>query len=61
MYCIYYVVSDAHSKWPEIIELKSTTANKTTEELHKLFGSYGLWEQMVTDNNPQKIYHLCQG
>ena len=52
---MYLLVSDAHSKWPEIIELKSTTANKTIEELRKLFVSYGLPEQMVTDNGPQFI------
>ena len=49
------IVDDTHSKWLEIIELKSTTANKTIEKLHKLFASYGLLEQMVTDNGPQFI------
>ena len=43
------------SQWPEIIELKSTIANITIEELHKLFASYGLLEQMVRDNGPQFI------
>ena len=52
---MYLLFSDAHSKWPEIIELKSTTANKTIEELRKLFASYGLPEQMVTDNGPQFV------
>ena len=52
---MYLLVSDAHSKWPEIIELKSTTANKTIEELCKLFALYGLPEQMVMDNGPQFI------
>ena len=52
---MYLLVSDAHSKWPEIIELKSTTANKTIEELRKLFASYGLPEQMVMDNGLQFI------
>ena len=52
---MYLLVSDVYSKWPEIIELKSTIANKTIEELHKLFASYGLLEQMVRDNGPQFI------
>ena len=52
---MYLLVSDAHSKWPEIIELKSTTVDKTIEELRKLFVSYGLPEQMVTDNGPQFV------
>ena len=30
-------------------------SNKTIEELHKLFASYGLLEEMVTDNGPQFI------
>ena len=52
---MYLLVSDAHSKWPEIIAMKSTTANKTIEELRKLFASYGLPEQIVTDNGPQFV------
>ena len=52
---MYLLVSDAHSKWPEIIKLKATTANKTTEKLRKLFAPYGLLEKMVTDNGPQFI------
>ena len=52
---MYLLVSDAHSKWPEVIELKSTTTNKTIETLCKLFASNGLLEQMVTDIGPQLI------
>lgn len=52
---MYLLVSDAHSKWPEIISMKSTTASRTIEELRKLFASYGLPEQIVTDNGPQFI------
>ena len=50
---MYLLVSDAHSKWPEIIKMKGTTANRTIEELRKLFSSYGLPEQVVTDNGLQ--------
>ena len=52
---IYLLVTDAHSKWPEIVEMKSTTASRTVEELRKLFSSYGLPEQLVTDNGPQFV------
>ena len=48
----YFLVTDGYSKWPEIIEMTSTTASKTVEELHKLFSSFGLPEQIVTDNGP---------
>ena len=44
---------DAHSKWLEAIMMTSTTAEKTITELHKVFASYGLPEQLVTDNGPQ--------
>ena len=51
----YLLVTDAHSKWPEIVEMKSTTAGRTVEELRKLFSSYGLPEQIVSDNGPQFV------
>ena len=49
------LIVDAHSKWPEIIEMPSVTASKTIDELRKLFTAYGLPEQIVTDNGPQFI------
>ena len=52
---MYMLVLDAHSKWPEIIEMSDTTASKTIKELRKLFSAYGLPQQVVTDNKPQFI------
>ena len=49
----FFVLVDAHSKWPEVVELKSTTAAKTIEVLRTLFASYGLPEQVVSDNGSQ--------
>ena len=49
----FLVVVDAHSKWPEVIEMPSTTSFKTTEALRNLFEKYGLPEQLVSDNGPQ--------
>ena len=49
----YLLVVDAHSKWPEIIEMSSTTTNKTITELCKMFAAYGLPAQLVSDNGPQ--------
>ena len=46
------VVTDAHSKLPEILEVFDTTC-KTIQELRKLFAAYGLPQQVVTDNSPQ--------
>ena len=50
---MFLVVVDAHSKWPEVRELRVTTAAKTIEVLRQLFSAYGLPEQLVTDNGPQ--------
>ena len=49
---MFLLVMDAHSKWPEIVEMSSTTATKTVE-LRRMFAAYGLPEQLVTDNGPQ--------
>jgi len=50
---MYLLVTDTHSKWPKIIEMTNTTANKTVEELKKLCVTYGLPEQLVSDNETQ--------
>ena len=49
----YLLVVDAHSKWPEIIEMTSTTTQRTITELHKMFAAYGLPAQLVSDSGPQ--------
>ena len=52
---IYLMITDAHSKWPEITEMSSTTASRKVDELCKLFSSYGLPEQTVTGSGPQFV------
>ena len=49
----FLVWIDAHSKWPEVIEMKSTTTSATIRELRRLFSAYGLPDQLVSDNGPQ--------
>ena len=49
----FLVIVDAHSKWPEALEIPCTSAAKTITALRKLFASYGLPEQVVSDNGPQ--------
>ena len=44
---------DAHSKWPEVVTMSSTTSQSTIEVLCSLFSLYGLPEQMVSDNGTQ--------
>ncbi|KAL1486414.1 hypothetical protein MTO96_046976 [Rhipicephalus appendiculatus] len=46
------VVVDAHSKWPEVFEIRPTTAIRCLTEL---FASFGFPETIVTDNGPQFV------
>lgn len=34
---MFLVIIDAHSKWPEVVEMRSTTAHKTITELRSCF------------------------
>ena len=52
---MFLVAVDAHSKWPEVEIMPTTTSAKTIEVLRKMFAAYGLPEQIVTDNGPQFI------
>ena len=49
---MYLVAVDAHSKWPEVIEMNSTAAEPTIQVLRDLFARFGLPEQTVSDNGP---------
>ena len=51
----FLVVVDVHSNWPEVITMSSTTASATIRELRHLFASFGLPEQLVSDNGPQFV------
>ena len=50
---MFLVVMDAYARWPEIINMQSTTASKTIEVLRDLFAAYGLPKEVVSDNGPQ--------
>ena len=53
---MYLIIIDAHSKWPEVIEMSSnTSAQKTIVELRRVFAAHGQPEQIVTDNGPQFV------
>ena len=52
---MFLIVVDAHSKWPEVIPMTTTSATRTIEELRKLFTAHGLPEQLVSDSGPQFI------
>ena len=50
---MFFVLVDAHSKWPEVVEMNTTTSAKTIEVMQTFFASYGMPEQVVSDNGPQ--------
>ena len=52
---MFFIVVDAHSKWPEVVEMTTTTTANTLKALRKMFAQYGLPEQMVSDNGPQFV------
>ena len=51
----YLIAVDAHSKWPEVHYMSSTTAAKTIQVLRTMFARYGIPEQLVSDNGPQFV------
>ena len=50
---MFLILVDAHSKWPEVVEMGTTSAAKTIEVLRQIFAAYGLPEQLVSDNGSQ--------
>ena len=52
---MFFVAVDAHSEWPEVCLMDSTTASKTIQVLRSMFGRYGLPEVLVSDNGPQFV------
>ena len=52
---MFFVVVDAHSKWPEVTVMDSTTSEKTVDVLRELFSLYGVPTQIVSDNGPQFV------
>jgi hypothetical protein len=52
---MFLIVVDAHSKWPEVIPMQTTTSAKTIITLRNIFARNGLPEQMVSDNGPQFV------
>ena len=52
---MFFVAVDAHSKWPEVHLMSSTTTAKTLDVLRKIFSAHGLPDQIVSDNGPQFV------
>ncbi|XP_053550471.1 uncharacterized protein K02A2.6-like [Bombina bombina] len=54
---MYLVAVDAHSKWPEVVQMSSTTTQQTIVVLSSMFARFGLPQTLVSDNGPQFISH----
>ena len=50
---MFFIVVDAHSKWPELCIMTSTTTARTISVLREMFARFGLPKQLVSDNGPQ--------
>ena len=51
----FLIVVDAHSKWPEVFPMTSTTSTKLCDKLRMWFAAYGLPKCIVSDNGPQLV------
>ena len=49
----FLVLIDSHSKWIEVSSMKSITSEKTIAVLRHVFTSFGIPEEIVSDNGPQ--------
>ena len=52
---MWLVLVDSHSKWPEVLQFQSTTANATVNSLRTVFARYGCPDTIVSDNGPQFV------
>ena len=52
---MFFIMIDAHSKWPEVFMMKSTTTEKTINVIRSVFSRNGLCKQLVSDNGPQFV------
>ena len=68
---MFLVAVDAHSKWPEVAIMRSTTREKTTKKLGEMFSCFKSPEQLVSDRvipmfptlyvtNPPQTFKLAE-
>ncbi|KAJ8353465.1 hypothetical protein SKAU_G00210320 [Synaphobranchus kaupii] len=58
---MFLVAVDAHSKWPEVAIMRSTTTEKTIEKLGEMFSCFGCPEQLVSPLSlPHPDSTLCE-
>ncbi|GAA6089209.1 uncharacterized protein K02A2.6-like, partial [Tachysurus ichikawai] len=52
---MFLIAVDAHSKWPEVVPMKTTTSENTVSVLRTIFSRNRLPEQICTDNGRQFV------
>ena len=57
---MWFIMVDAHSKWPIVIPTKDTSAENTVEMMLDTFATHGLCEQIVSDNGSQFTSEVFQ-
>ena len=50
---MFLIIVDAHSKWPKVVEMKTTTSSQMIVELQKMFSIPSIPELIVSNNSPQ--------
>lgn len=58
----FLIISDSHSKWPEVFRTKEITTSFTVNKLREVFARFGLPETIVSDNGTQftsSIFFKC--
>ncbi|PIO55189.1 hypothetical protein TELCIR_23425, partial [Teladorsagia circumcincta] len=51
----FLVIMDAHSKWPEIMGMSTTTSAATITVYRRIFSQFGYPHALVTDNGMQIV------
>ena len=49
----HFIIVDAHSKWPDVFEMTSTTTSKTIDVLQNVFAIHGLPDHFVSHSGLQ--------
>ena len=50
---MFLLAVDAHSKWPEIHGMKTTTASKTIDVLRQMIARNGVRREIISENGSQ--------
>ena len=53
---MWLIIVDAHSKWPEVLRMSSTTSTKLSSTLSEVFSRFDLPIELVSDNGPQLTF-----